>query len=362
MLHRHVTHLSLVILASLIGFNVSSGVSEKPAAVVSDKPNPRIAYVDDLDIYLMNADGSKQTQLTAIRPGPSEHPTWSPDGRKIAFDALISDPPDSPNSEIFVVDVSSREQTRLTHLSSNEVFPVWSPGGNRIAFVSDRDGNWEIYVMNTDGSNQIRLTDNEAMDGLHGLTWSPDGSRLAYVSDQGEGRDENTGYYEAEQIYVIDVDKAAQNNATDNLNLTKHINICPTGEFYLNPSWSINNELATALSCGYSWDIYLLSIDDALQTQNDLIPLNLTHTPLPTNLGTPPVVGTLGLDWSPDGAKIVFVTNPDVSNLRKYEIFVMDVAATLKKGSLEVMQLTNKPNVNAFYAFPVWEKDSNFQR
>jgi len=56
---------------------------------------------------------------------------------------------------------------------------VWSPDDRRIAFASDRDGNSEIYVMNADGSNAVRLTYNDATDRYPG--WSPDGSKIVFT-------------------------------------------------------------------------------------------------------------------------------------------------------------------------------------
>jgi Tol biopolymer transport system component len=72
--------------------------------------------------------------------------------------------------------------------------------------------------------------------------------------------------------------------------------------FTQNPSWSVENRLAFALSCGLNWDIFLFSIDDAMNHVEDLEYLNLTHRPNAD--------GVLGLSWSPDGNKIIFVSNP----------------------------------------------------
>ena len=85
---------------------------------------------------------------------------------------------------------------RLTSDSTSDFSPAWSPDSQQIVFSSDRDGNDEIYVMNTDGSNVRRLTHNNAVDAEP--DWSPDGSRFVFWSD----RDGNV------DIYVMDADGA----------------------------------------------------------------------------------------------------------------------------------------------------------
>ena len=74
-----------------------------------------------------------------------------------------------------------------------DYWPVWSPDGKRIAFTSNRDGNYEIYVMNADGSGPKNLTNHKGWDNF--ATWSPDGKRLAFVSNRDGGHD----------VYVMDV-------------------------------------------------------------------------------------------------------------------------------------------------------------
>ena len=136
----------------------------------------------------MNADGSDQVRLTNSAAVDSA-PAWSPDGRKITFQSNRDG-----NFEIYVMDQNGANPMRLTNNLSVDLSPAWSPDGTRIAFSSDRDGNSEIYIMNADGSAQTNLSNNVATDQLP--AFSPNGTKIAFVSD----RDVWT------QIYVMNVD------------------------------------------------------------------------------------------------------------------------------------------------------------
>ena len=111
-------------------------------------------------------------------------PDVSPDGSKVAF---ASDR--TGDWEIYVVGVDGTGLARVTFDRANDARPVWSPDGSKIAFESNRDDNWEIYVANADGTNPTRLTDDPGAD--RNPVWSPDGSQIAFDSD----RDGNTDVY-----------------------------------------------------------------------------------------------------------------------------------------------------------------------
>ena len=99
--------------------------------------------------------------------------------------------------------------------------PSFSPDGSKIAFFSDRDGDYEIYVMNADGSNQTRLTNNPAVDAK--ASFSPDGSKIAFNSSRdGSARPsrsspENPSGVTNFEIYVMDADGSNQTRLTNNL-------------------------------------------------------------------------------------------------------------------------------------------------
>jgi len=155
----------------------------------------KIAFQRVGDIYVMNADGSGH-RLTYNSKYDGE-PAWSPDGKKIAF---VSDK--HGNRQIYVMNADRTAQTRLTNNSVGDAFPAWSPDGSKIAFVSERDENHEIYVMNEDGSYQINLNNNPALDKYP--VWSPDGKKIAFYSN----RDKNHG------IYVMNADGSNQTKLT----------------------------------------------------------------------------------------------------------------------------------------------------
>jgi Tol biopolymer transport system component len=134
------------------------------------------------DIYVMNPDGSNPINLTN-HPAFDGLPIWSPDSSKIAFDSWRDG-----NREIYVMDADGSNVIRLTNNPAEDIVYDWSPDGRKIAFASNRDWQektkrwrdrrklmgkfgvmfprdmWEIYVMDADGRNQIRLTNNRVDD------------------------------------------------------------------------------------------------------------------------------------------------------------------------------------------------------
>jgi len=117
------------------------------------------------------ADGSSNRGLTLNKL--DNNPSWSPDGTKIAFDSNRFDDrfdetdygADNRDYEIYVVNTDGSDVTRLTNNAGiHDLMPAWSPDGSKIAFVSLRDGINEIYIMDSDGSNQTRITKNNYDD------------------------------------------------------------------------------------------------------------------------------------------------------------------------------------------------------
>ena len=142
------------------------------------------------EIWIMNADGSNQAQIKSLK---GSNPYFTPDGKKIVFSWEFED----KRSAISIADLDGGNITRLTHNNGREWHPEVSPDGKQIAFMSDRDGNFEIYVMNIDGSNQKRLTNSAIGDWYP--SWSPDGSQIIFSNAGGKDRKERN-------IYVMDAD------------------------------------------------------------------------------------------------------------------------------------------------------------
>jgi Tol biopolymer transport system component len=126
-------------------------------------------------IWRVNSDGSGVTTLPDL-PAPAHD--WSPDGKRFVYVARASAP---SGSQMYVMNADGSGQRQLTGEIANEQSPTWSPDGKRIAFFSDRDGDDRVYVMNADGSNQVRVSDVPC--GTSYLSWSPDSIRVAFVSD-----------------------------------------------------------------------------------------------------------------------------------------------------------------------------------
>jgi Tol biopolymer transport system component len=114
---------------------------------------------EGFQIYIMDLDGTNQTRLSFTGSNMNQYPTWSPDGTRIAF---VSSPEDE--YEINIMNHDGSAQTTVTTSSARIGDIAWSPDGEWLLFAAEQDDDWDTYLINIDGSGQINLTDNSADD------------------------------------------------------------------------------------------------------------------------------------------------------------------------------------------------------
>jgi len=260
--------------------DVAAGVVTTTGLELGPAQNGKIAFAlcptsGAAEIYTIDPDGSNLSVLVSD-PAIDATPCWSPDGTRIAFESNRTG-----DFEIYAADAGGGNVARLTADPGFDGWPRWSPDGVRIAFHSDRTGDSEVYVMDADGSNVVRLTTNPAVDNLP--SWSPDGGRIAFQTDR-------DGNYE---VYTMDAD------GSDPVDLTQD----PGGDYA--PEWSPDGtRIAFVSGRDGNGEVYAMDADGSS-------PVNLSANPAEESY----------LAWSPDGSMIAFTSSRAAGG---YQVFVMD--------------------------------------
>lgn len=253
--------------------------------------------------------------------------SWSPDGKKLSFTAYRD-----KNWDIYVMNADGTQVKKLTDAPANDSYSSWSPDSRKIAFASNRSGKFGIYIIDSDGTNLLKLTDDAADYAFP--SWSPNGKQIAFMSKQVKG---------TWQIYVMNADG------------TNHKRLSNNKANDYNPAWSPDGSTIAFESDRDGNDadeIYTIKADGKKETRitnnnseqvNDIFPTWISKNQISISAVKNRKVDIFIMQkdgsnrklllehasygrWSPDKSKIAYISqgNKDVPP----QIFVMKAAGS----------------------------------
>jgi TolB protein len=227
----------------------------------------KIVFISNRDgndeLYMMDYDGHNQTRIT-YNTIKDYMPAWSADGKSVAYTSYRQG-----RAGLYILNIYEGKQIEVQNRGTN--FGVaFSPDGKKIAFCSTlEEGNSEIYVANSDGSNIKRLTFNKAIDTAP--SWSPTSREIAFTSDRGG----------TPQIYIMDAEGSNVRRVSFG------------GSYFDGPAWSPAGDMIAYVSrVDLVFDIYVLNL-----RTNQTIKLTESNA------------RNESPSWSPDGRHIIFSSN-----------------------------------------------------
>jgi Tol biopolymer transport system component len=261
--------------------------------------NGKLAYFYGAEIFTVQSNGKELRSL-----GAGLSPAWSPNGRRLAFDASRN-----RNYDVLTMRADGRDRRRVTRDPAPDYFASWSPDGTELVFTSDRGAGEDLYVVRADGTGERRLTTDPAPD--WGAAWSPDGSQIAFA---GNAR----GNLEVEVVTPDGGDRVALTND-------------PARDY--DPAWSPDGRrIAFTSERDGNANVYLMNSDGS-----DVV--RLTDDP----------EGDYRPAWSPDGRLIAFESERDPAVFDR-DIYVMNADGSgqhrLRTGDANARDVDWQPTID----------------
>ncbi len=286
----------------------SAELADQPIVFTSDRDGTA-------DLWVMDADGGRQAQLTKLA-GDESSPQWSPDGTRVAFSASEG----GGASDIYVTDADGENLRQITHTDSCEDIPTWSPDGTRLLVVSASDCEDEftaaLVVMSADGSNPKQLVAAPAL----WPDWSPDGRRIVYTGPNAAGDDTLIWISNADGTDATPLDLPGINSPSE-------------------PSWAPDG---TRIAFVSPTDTY--AHENPADWNEDVYVMNADGTNVER------ITTTAGNDhwppaWSPDGRTIIYTS--DGTEAEQGDLMAID---------LDTRKVTRLTDTETNDAMPDWKR------